>query len=535
MKALVALFLGLSIAAANAQLLLGVSTGAGGGGGGGGCPLFNPSMLASAQYQVALDGSTVAWSGSNFGTTANPGSLGSNIVAGVGTVVKGTQLNGLDTLNFNANTSTGATGSSLTIAGKNWSGNIFVFGVFASNGTPGGTDENAILTYAWGSTTNPNNATTGWAIYPRDGYQSGRLDAYASGSTTETMAVSGAVADTSQHIHSIQMGSANSYRKDGTAGTLLINSTVSPASVTNMPFIWGKDGDTNNFGAWTIAYMLIGNPPYLADVQKLEGWAAWRFGLTANLPSGHPYKSVAPPCNPVISNPGTQTIAASTPTVIPSVSVAASKSGFSTITVSFSNTHGLLSASGPATITGSGTVASLTIAGSLANVNASLATLSDNNATGGSDPIVVSAIDNVGNSASPQTIPVTVTGGSYSGPGDVVTGASLFYGLRAYNSTIAAAATAKLIKVRNTSTSETCDVIVATSGGFGNVANCSGSSNGDTVAVFCALSGGSCTVATWYDQIATYNVTQATTANQPSLMLSGCLGTSPCIVYNGST
>lgn len=32
----------------------------------------------------------------------------------------------------------------------------------------------------------------------------------------------------------------------------------------------------------------------LGDRQKLEGWAAHKYGLTANLPSGHPYKAVAP-------------------------------------------------------------------------------------------------------------------------------------------------------------------------------------------------------------------------------------------------
>jgi hypothetical protein len=84
------------------------------------------------------------------------------------------------------------------------------------------------------------------------------------------------------------------------------------------------------------------------------------------------------------------------------------------------------------------------------------------------------------------------SGGSYTGPGDIVSGATSWYGLRAYSAAIAAAATQKLINIRNIATSETCDVIVATNGGFGNVANCSGSSSGDTVAVFCAESSSSC-------------------------------------------
>jgi hypothetical protein len=130
-------------------------------------------------------------------------------------------------------------------------------------------------------------------------------------------------------------------------------------------------------------------------------------------------------------------------------------------------------------------------------------------------------------------------GGSYTGPGDVVSGATAWYGLRAYTAAIAAAHTQKLINIRNTSTSETCDVIVATNGGFGNVANCSGSSSGDTVAVFCAESGGSCTVTEAYDQTGGgFNVVQATAGNQPALLLSGCGftfgGGGPCLSFTGA-
>jgi hypothetical protein len=122
-------------------------------------------------------------------------------------------------------------------------------------------------------------------------------------------------------------------------------------------------------------------------------------------------------------------------------------------------------------------------------------------------------------------------GSSYTGPGDIVSGATAWYGLRAYTAAIAAAGTQKLINIRNTATSETCDVIVATNGGFGNVANCSGSSSGDTVALFCAESAGSCAVTEVYDQTGNgWNVVQATAAKQPALSLN-CLkgGTLPCI------
>jgi hypothetical protein len=43
-----------------------------------------------------------------------------------------------------------------------------------------------------------------------------------------------------------------------------------------------------------IATIVIATNPSLTDLQKLEGWAAHKYGLTANLPSDHPYKLVGP-------------------------------------------------------------------------------------------------------------------------------------------------------------------------------------------------------------------------------------------------
>jgi len=121
---------------------------------------------------------------------------------------------------------------------------------------------------------------------------------------------------------------------------------------------------------------------------------------------------------------------------------------------------------------------------------------------------------------------------SYTGPGDIVAFSS-WYGLRAYSGTYAAGV-GKLINIRNTATNETCDVPSLTTGGFGLVSGCSGSSSGDTVAVFCALSSGTCTVTEAYDQVGTNHVSQSTAANQPALTAS-CLGSFYCIAPAAST
>jgi hypothetical protein len=127
--------------------------------------------------------------------------------------------------------------------------------------------------------------------------------------------------------------------------------------------------------------------------------------------------------------------------------------------------------------------------------------------------------------------PCSGGGGSYTGPLDIVSGATFCGALRACSSAIAAAATQKLINIRNIATSETCDVIVATNGGFGNVANCSGSSSGLTPAAFCALSSSSCVITEIYDQSGNgFNATQSTAGSQPALVLS-CINSLPYINF----
>jgi hypothetical protein len=85
-------------------------------------------------------------------------------------------------------------------------------------------------------------------------------------------------------------------------------------------------------------------------------------------------------------------------------------------TVTVSDTHGILSANtsaaGGGAINGStnGSGTSLIITGTLSQVNAVLATLTDNDNTPGPDTITVTAIDSLGHGATPVTINVSVTG-----------------------------------------------------------------------------------------------------------------------------
>jgi hypothetical protein len=75
--------------------------------------------------------------------------------------------------------------------------------------------------------------------------------------------------------------------------------------------------------------------------------------------------------------------------------------------VTLGDTNGLLSATGTG-VSGSGTT-NLTIIGSLAQVNADLATLADTDATTPSDTITLHAADSFGNAAGTRTVAVSVT------------------------------------------------------------------------------------------------------------------------------
>ena len=124
------------------------------------------------------------------------------------------------------------------------------------------------------------------------------------------------------------------------------------------------------------------------------------------------------PSPPVIAvTTPTQTLVINTGTAISGVSVTETGATSGEIfTVTVSDTHGILSVNtavtgGGGTVNGStsgGSGTSLTIVGTLSQVNADLTTLKDTDTTPGTDNITVTATDSLGHSATPQTINVTV-------------------------------------------------------------------------------------------------------------------------------
>lgn len=117
-------------------------------------------------------------------------------------------------------------------------------------------------------------------------------------------------------------------------------------------------------------------------------------------------------------------------------------------------------------------------------------------------------------------------GTSYTGPGDIVTGATAWYGVRAYNAAYAATGTGKAVNIRRASDNSAMDIVILTNGKL----------DVTTASTFCAST--TCYVTEWYDQTGNgKNATQTTAGNQPTLAFSGCnfTITTACVVFNGTT
>lgn len=116
------------------------------------------------------------------------------------------------------------------------------------------------------------------------------------------------------------------------------------------------------------------------------------------------------------------------------------------------------------------------------------------------------------------TSPSTAIAPSYTGLGDIRSGATHYWGRYCYSA--AQASLAKAVNVRRNSDNATSDI--------GLTASCV--MDDAAIAAFCTAT--TCQITKWYDQIGTDDLVQATSGNQPFWNLSGDLTTSYAgIVY----
>jgi hypothetical protein len=113
-------------------------------------------------------------------------------------------------------------------------------------------------------------------------------------------------------------------------------------------------------------------------------------------------------------------------------------------------------------------------------------------------------------------------GGGYTGPGDIVSGAIAWWGLRAYNAAYATGSN-PAIDVCDHSTGLTCSTINILSNGNLDVATAA-------AAPACSVQ---CDITKWYDQTGNANhVTQTLSLNRTVFLTFSCLGALPCGTSN---
>ena len=208
----------------------------------------------------------------------------------------------------------------------------------------------------------------------------------------------------------------------GSGDILQIGSSGGPASLAN-PITGFATGDTID-----MAGLVATGASYAGGVLTLANSGTVVAQLTLSTPvvnpvftlsgdgSGGTIVTVAPKTGPVITAPATATVGVGQPGPIAAVSIAeAGNTSGETFTTVLADTSGVLAANtgapgGGGTITSSNGGRTLTIAGTLAEVNADLTTLTDTDALTAADTITVNASDSDGGMASPAAIAVTVNG-----------------------------------------------------------------------------------------------------------------------------
>ncbi len=106
----------------------------------------------------------------------------------------------------------------------------------------------------------------------------------ASGSGANWSIVAGQ-SDTNIHTISMNGSVVNS-------NTLAVSPTNTASTTEIGPY---RVGELSNIGAFDLSELVVTTTnTQTADRQKLEGYLAWKWGLQANLPVGHPYKNTPP-------------------------------------------------------------------------------------------------------------------------------------------------------------------------------------------------------------------------------------------------
>jgi hypothetical protein len=125
-------------------------------------------------------------------------------------------------------------------------------------------------------------------------------------------------------------------------------------------------------------------------------------------------------------------------------------------------------------------------------------------------------------SATSNSVGPITAASAYVGPGNVLGGATSYYGLRGYNAAYA------------TGSNNALDLHDSTTGAFVASIKILADGSLDVATAATHIGAGASKVGKLYDQVGTNHLVQATAANMPTLALSA-IGTRPALVFNGTS
>ena len=247
-------------------------------------PPWTPAQITTALWLDAADASTIVLNGSTVSQWNDKSGNGRNVTqatASAQPTYNATGLNSKPTL-------TADTTRRLSVATTGFSGGSSLW-VIAVASMDAAAQNFARLVSITSPTADDYNSSTTTAAILRTG-TSNSVGAFR-GSQMSNLAVS---LSTPIIIDSVYDGSNHTAYINGVAGTPV----ASTGNFTNVPIITLFGYLANlTVSQWSgnCSEVIVGDSTLsTGNRQKLEGYLAWKWGLQANLPVGHPYKDAPP-------------------------------------------------------------------------------------------------------------------------------------------------------------------------------------------------------------------------------------------------
>jgi hypothetical protein len=272
--------------------------------------VWNPSMISTALWLDAADATTVTTvSGavSQWNDKSGNGRNATQGTAGNRPVYQASAQNGLNAVRFTAASShslSAGTTSTWDFLHDGNSSSVFIVARVRSTGD----NPNAIHCYL--STGAAATSSRGYSIAYDDTASDSKNNALhikvARGSTAFSVSdnTNDKITPGTYHILSSYVdadnataGNRSANRIDGSAAFGSNVSTYPPSTNnSNYALTLGRDlrENTLDFTGDICEVLIFNTQPDTLDRQKLEGYLANKWGLTANLPADHPYKTVGP-------------------------------------------------------------------------------------------------------------------------------------------------------------------------------------------------------------------------------------------------